>query len=93
MIYKQDGIVNDIRRQIAEDATLEEYQALIEGVGLLRPTMSTYERRGKEVIKKWEGEVERRKAIEDKFLKVTPEVAGRLVFEQFSNSIDILKKR
>jgi hypothetical protein len=82
-------MITEIRNQIAEDATREQFQELIDSI----PSMSVYERRGKEIIKKWEGECRRRKVAEDKFLKVTPEVAGRLVFEGFRNSVDILKKR
>jgi hypothetical protein len=89
MIYEPDSIVNDIRNRIAEDATLEEYQVLIDSID----SMGVYERRGKAIVKKWEGECERRKAVEDKLPKVTAEVAGRLVFEEFKNSIDILTKR
>ena len=85
------AVIDNIREMIKEDATPEEYQALMDGVD--EPYVSVYDRRSADIVKGWEREAERRKAKEDVLPKVSPEVLGRLAYEKFKQNVDNFKKR
>lgn len=85
------AVIDDIRTMIEEDATPEEYQILIDSI-IDEPYVSVYDRRSADIIKGWEREADRRKAIEDQLPKIGPEVLGRLAYINFKNNVATLKR-
>lgn len=90
MVTPEKTIIDDIRDMIAEDATPEEYQRLVDSMDEALETV--YERRSRVIVEGWEAEHDRRKSIEKSLPVVTPEVLGSLAYGHFKRNVDLLKR-
>lgn len=83
-------IINQIRNQIAEDATEEEYQALMDSVDGYPPIKGGFIARGQEIVVAWEKREEGKRLAEKDIPKLSAVESGRMAHLHYRENVDTM---